>query len=675
MLHNRRRSSAGQQGDPSAAEQLLPLVYDELRKLAAQKMAQEPPGQTLQATALVHEAYVRLAGENRNEPWRGRRQFFAAAAEAMRRILVEAARRKKSIKRGGGFERQVLEPDHIEANRPAEEILALHDALEHLAEQDPLKADLVAETGEPLSELPIPIQNGNSLRRLGPLWDVSPDGRTVATTSRTGDGSLQLWDARSGRPLGPPVETQAAIGDVRFSPRGDRILTTSSNSGHAQLWQTDGLVRIGPRIQQEGRFRAIAFTPDGETLITLGSQLGQAGTLYFWDPQSGHRLGPPVRVPVSTSTLAASPGGKTVALGGRAALVFLVDLPNPWEHEGPLSTAYAEAITGGELAQRGDIDSLEGPAWQQRVNTWLTTQDATDDDHASLLSESERRLLFLTRGAVGRADTEAVTAANEQRSDIEPDSWAAWLRRMGLAAAHQRWDEAAEDLQAALARGPRDVVQAWLQAYAAVGQTSGPGGERSERMLWYCDRLLEIDSEDYLAHMIRTTVLVQADKPDDAEQAFAKALATGPRDLVLEHFRSLARQSLLRTAGQTPGDSGGPNPQTATWLLDHVIDASPDHWPARLDRAQYAVAEGRLGHLLRNTGLAGAGDGPISVGQGRPGYGDTRPRPPQLRRKDAPARGRRPRRLLAQLADLPYPIVRGRSVDRPGIARRSCPEG
>jgi RNA polymerase sigma factor (TIGR02999 family) len=131
-----------EQGDGHATEELLPLVYDELRKLAAAKMAQEKPGQTLQATALVHEAYLRLAGENRQEAWRGRRQFFAAASEAMRRILVESARRKRSLKRGGG-ERLNVAMELIEARRPPEEILALHDALDGLAQQDPLKAELV----------------------------------------------------------------------------------------------------------------------------------------------------------------------------------------------------------------------------------------------------------------------------------------------------------------------------------------------------------------------------------------------------------------------------------------------------------------------------------------------------------------------------------------------------
>jgi RNA polymerase sigma factor (TIGR02999 family) len=129
-------------GDAAAAEELLPVVYDELRRIAAAKMAREKPGQTLQATALVHEAYLRLAGENRSEPWRGRRQFFAAASEAMRRILVESARRKRTLRRSGG-ERVEAEIELIEANRPPEEILALHEALDQLAQTDPQKAELV----------------------------------------------------------------------------------------------------------------------------------------------------------------------------------------------------------------------------------------------------------------------------------------------------------------------------------------------------------------------------------------------------------------------------------------------------------------------------------------------------------------------------------------------------
>jgi RNA polymerase sigma factor (TIGR02999 family) len=135
--------SAIEQGDPHAAEQLLPLVYDELRKLAAQKLAQEKPGQTLQATALVHEAYLRLVGVAKAQHWDSRRHFFAAAAEAMRRILVENARRKKRLKRGGERQRCELQEDDWIAPPPDERLLALHEALDQLATAHPELAELV----------------------------------------------------------------------------------------------------------------------------------------------------------------------------------------------------------------------------------------------------------------------------------------------------------------------------------------------------------------------------------------------------------------------------------------------------------------------------------------------------------------------------------------------------
>jgi RNA polymerase sigma factor (TIGR02999 family) len=136
--------SAIEQGDPSAAGQLLPLVYDELRKLAAHKLAQERPGQTLDATALVHEAYLRLVGEGDDgRHWDGRGHFFAAAAEAMRRILVEAARRKRRAKHGGGLARQPLDDVQLAAPQPHEDLLALDEALARLAAKDKVRADLV----------------------------------------------------------------------------------------------------------------------------------------------------------------------------------------------------------------------------------------------------------------------------------------------------------------------------------------------------------------------------------------------------------------------------------------------------------------------------------------------------------------------------------------------------
>ena len=134
--------SAIEQGDPRAAEELLPLVYDELRRLAAQKMAREKPGQTLDATALVHEAFVRLVGGESQPSYRDRRHFFATAATAMRRILIDNARRKRAEKHGGRLERIPLE-SLAAADAPDDEILALNEALEKLAANDPIKAQLV----------------------------------------------------------------------------------------------------------------------------------------------------------------------------------------------------------------------------------------------------------------------------------------------------------------------------------------------------------------------------------------------------------------------------------------------------------------------------------------------------------------------------------------------------
>ena len=130
-------------GDPAAAEQLLPLVYDELRKLAAAKLAQEKPGQTLQATALVHEAYLRLVEVDEPQQWDSRRHFFAAATEAMRRILVENARRKGSLKHGGEYQRHDLNSLDIAATEQPEELLAVDGALGQLEQIDTTAAQLV----------------------------------------------------------------------------------------------------------------------------------------------------------------------------------------------------------------------------------------------------------------------------------------------------------------------------------------------------------------------------------------------------------------------------------------------------------------------------------------------------------------------------------------------------
>ena len=130
--------------DPSAAEQLLPLVYQELRKLAANRLAQEKPGQTLQATALVHEAYLRLVGNDPNgQIWENRGHFFAAAAEAMRRILIDQARAKDSLRRGGDLQRHDVVDIEIVTPEPSADLLRLNDALERFTVRDPEKAQLV----------------------------------------------------------------------------------------------------------------------------------------------------------------------------------------------------------------------------------------------------------------------------------------------------------------------------------------------------------------------------------------------------------------------------------------------------------------------------------------------------------------------------------------------------
>jgi RNA polymerase sigma factor (TIGR02999 family) len=132
-----------EQGDPQAAGQLLPLVYDELRRLAAQKLAHEAPGQTLQATALVHEAYLRLVKDEDAIAWDGRRHFFAAAAEAMRHLLIDNARRKLALRHGGGLQR--VDVEYVDIAMPADEdhLLAVNDALDRLASSSPVQAQVV----------------------------------------------------------------------------------------------------------------------------------------------------------------------------------------------------------------------------------------------------------------------------------------------------------------------------------------------------------------------------------------------------------------------------------------------------------------------------------------------------------------------------------------------------
>ena len=163
--------SAIEEGDPHAAEQLLPLVYGELRKLAARKLAREKPGRTLQATALVHEAYLRLVDAKQAQHWNSRGHFFAAAAEAMRRILVENARRKQSRKHGGHLARQDFDAVDVVAPETSDELLALDEAIQKLAAQDKAAGDVVQLrffAGLPLPEVAKIL--GISPRTADRLW-------------------------------------------------------------------------------------------------------------------------------------------------------------------------------------------------------------------------------------------------------------------------------------------------------------------------------------------------------------------------------------------------------------------------------------------------------------------------------------------------------------------------
>jgi RNA polymerase sigma factor (TIGR02999 family) len=164
-------------GDPNAADELLPLIYDELRRLAAARLAQEPAGQTLQATALVHEAYLRLAGSEPSAGWSGRAHFFAAAAEAMRRILVDRARRKQALNRTGGERRVDIPEDRLVASESNEELFNVHAVLDELATVDPLACQLVklryfagmtmADTAESLE---IPQRTAQRLWTYAKAW-------------------------------------------------------------------------------------------------------------------------------------------------------------------------------------------------------------------------------------------------------------------------------------------------------------------------------------------------------------------------------------------------------------------------------------------------------------------------------------------------------------------------
>jgi len=183
--------SAIEQGDPHAAEQLLPLVYDELRKLAGQKLAHEKPGQTLQATALVHEAYLRLVDVDEARHWDSRGHFFAAAAEAMRRILIDQARRKQRPKHGGGRKRIDLNEGLSLSEAADDDLLALDEALAKLAQEEPAKAELVK----------LHFFAGLSLEDAGRILGIAP------RTAKRHWAYARAWLYAAVRDAGPAAES------------------------------------------------------------------------------------------------------------------------------------------------------------------------------------------------------------------------------------------------------------------------------------------------------------------------------------------------------------------------------------------------------------------------------------------------------------------------------------
>ena len=193
--------SAIEQGDPDAASQLLPLVYDELRKLAAQKLARETPGQTLQATALVHEAYLRLVDVEKAQHWNSRGHFFAAATEAMRRILVEIARQKASLKRGGDRDRlPVVDDNLLSAPEPREDLVALDAALTKLSEIDKQAAELVQLryfAGLPIPQIAEIL--GISPRTVDRIWAYAKAWLHQEINKPRYFGNLQIRDVISSR--------------------------------------------------------------------------------------------------------------------------------------------------------------------------------------------------------------------------------------------------------------------------------------------------------------------------------------------------------------------------------------------------------------------------------------------------------------------------------------------
>jgi len=242
-------------GDARATDRLLPLVYDELRRLAARRLAREAPGQTLQPTGLVHEAYLRLEGGDDPAPWHGRGHFFAAAAEAMRRILVANARRKRRVKHGGARRRVAMDEAVLAVGGPAEELLAVDTALERLAADEPQAAELVK----------LHYFCGLTIEQAAEAIGVSP---------RKGHRPMiwMLAFSPDGRPLASLASYPMQVAEVKLCDlAADREMLTLKTTG-VDLVGSNGLGNSG-----------FAFSPDGHRLFYLPGGVRREAKVQVWD--------------------------------------------------------------------------------------------------------------------------------------------------------------------------------------------------------------------------------------------------------------------------------------------------------------------------------------------------------------------------------------------------------
>ena len=289
--------SAIERGDPAAAEQLLPLVYDELRKLAAAKMAQEKPGQTLQATALVHEAYIRLVGSDHHAHWDNQGHFFAAAAEAMRRILIEQARRKQSEKHGGGRHRFELGEQDLISNATPDRILALDEALTKLGREEPESAELVklrAFAGLSVEQAAnvLGISRANAYGGHVLTWSLTKKGgsalaqdlATVKQFAVMGDSRIlfrrdSAKDAEYYDPIKETLEPARAERLVQAMLERNTVAVAASPNAKWVLFP-EGKALVVWNVFEDGQQRTLShqsgsiggggFSPDSRFLVTIG---------------------------------------------------------------------------------------------------------------------------------------------------------------------------------------------------------------------------------------------------------------------------------------------------------------------------------------------------------------------------------------------------------------------